>query len=148
MKPNLLAAISILLFVFSAHGVRAEGALAIGMTADLRKGFSVGWSADFQDVAEARADVLKRCRAQEAAPQEIRDLCRVFETFRDQCVSIALDPKDGETGTGWSVADTREIAEREALAACRNTASRNRQKECRILTGGCDGKAKGIDTRR
>lgn len=48
------------------------------------------------------SEVLYRERVDnaEAAKKE----CKVVAEFRDKCVAIADDPKDGTTGFGWAIA--------------------------------------------
>jgi hypothetical protein len=127
--------------LFSAAPARGEGALAIGITEDLARGFSAGWGANYATSKEAEEMALKRCLEEPNAPDDIKKRCRIVETFRNRCVSIAIDPMDGETGTGWAIAVTSADADREALAECRKTAGRNRQNACQVTTRGCDGSA-------
>jgi len=142
MGVRMIRFLLLALLVFSTAPARAEGALAIGVTEDLAKGFSAGWGANYPTTKDAEAAALKRCLEEPTAPPDIRKLCRIVETFRNRCVSIALDPKDGETGTGWAVGATREEADRDALAQCRRTANPNRLDACQVSTRGCDGSAK------
>jgi hypothetical protein len=136
---RLVLVASLLLSITPAH---AEGALAIGITNDYSQGFAAGWGTNYPNTKAAEDAALQRCREEPSAPESIRKICKIIETFSNRCVSIAIDPKDGETGTGWSVGATRADADREALAKCRQTANRNRVDACRVLTGGCDGNAK------
>jgi hypothetical protein len=128
--------------LFSITPAHAEGALAIGITNDYSQGFAAGWGTNYANAKAAEDAALKRCQDEPSAPENIRKLCKIVEGFRNRCVSIAIDPKDGETGTGWAVGATRDEAEREALARCRQTANRDRLDACRVSTGGCDGSAK------
>ena len=38
------------------------------------------------------------------APQSTRDLCRVYNNFRDQCFALAMDPEPGTYGVGYRIA--------------------------------------------
>jgi hypothetical protein len=129
-------------FLLAASPAQAEGALAIGATNDFSQGFAAGWGTNYGTRKEAEDAALKRCFDEPTAPPEIRKLCKIIETFNNRCVSIAIDPMDGETGTGWAVAASRDEAEREALSRCRQTASSSRRDFCKVATGGCDGSAK------
>lgn len=139
MKPFLLVAVLLL----SAVPARAEGALAIGIIpGDYAKGVSAGWATGYGSQKEAEDTALKRCLEEPNAPAEIRKLCRLVDSFRNRCVSVAIDPQDGETGTGWAIASTSEEADQEALSLCRKSAGANRQQACQVSTRGCDGTAK------
>ncbi|MCW5679713.1 MAG: DUF4189 domain-containing protein [Xanthobacteraceae bacterium] len=137
-------AVSIVASAFAFSGTaRAEGALALGLIKeDLSRGFAAGWGTNYPTAERASSEALTRCQNEQTAPPNIRALCRIIGTFRDQCVSIAIDPEAGETGTGWAIAPTRSDADAQALADCRKTAGQGREQYCRIATGGCDGNAR------
>ena len=116
----------------------ADGALAVGQPADPKQGFSYGIAWDVPR-EEARARALARCRG-EGAPQAAAALCRVIETFANQCVAVALDPGAGRPGVGWAIGASQEAAEGEALRKCQETAQRGRRRLCRVISSRCDGR--------
>lgn len=139
MKRFWLAAF---LMLAGMPGARADGALALALPDNVTKdGFSSGISWDYKTAEEANARALSECLAVEAAPAETRKLCKVIQTFRDQCVAVALDPEDGTPGVGWAVADTNTKAREIALKACEDTAGKDRQGKCEVTTEACDGTA-------
>jgi hypothetical protein len=120
---------------------RAEGALAISQMKDIAKaGLAIGLSNNYGGKDEARKRALDECHAFVNAPKATRDTCAVVLSFRDQCVAISLDPKDGTPGFGWAVADKKETAQSEALSRCVATAGKSRQKFCQNSLVRCDTK--------
>ena len=140
-KRLLLAAAVLLAGAASqTDGARAEAALAVGLPADVgRQGLAVGWAINHATREAARAEALRRCREAKESPQATRDLCRVVESFDDQCVAVALDPDAGSTGVGWAVAKTQDAAETAAMEDCRQSAHEKRRAACRITLARCDG---------
>lgn len=127
----------------SISSVRAEGALAVGiLNNDASKGFAAGWSRNQPTIEAAQELALKNCREEETAPQNVKDTCRVVRTFVNQCVIVVLDPGAGTPGAGWAVAETRELAIRDAKRECDRTAGPSRQGKCTSILGSCDGTAK------
>jgi uncharacterized protein DUF4189 len=119
----------------------AEGALAISQKKDIAKsGLAIGLSSNYGDKDEARKRALDECHGFANAPKATRDTCDVILSFRDQCVAISLDPKDGTPGFGWAVADKSEAAQSEALSRCVTTAGKTRQKFCQNSLVRCDAK--------
>jgi hypothetical protein len=142
MKHFNLAAIAILLALVP-HAARAEGAVAIAAPSDVAKdGYSSGISYNYATAADAEARALKECRESRDSSPETRKLCKLVRTYRDQCVAVALDPEAGTPGAGWAIGDTKDLAERDALRSCEDTAGRNRQGKCLVTAVGCDGKAR------
>lgn len=122
------------------HTGRAEGALAIGLPADVAKqGVAMGWVINYPTREEAHAQALRHCREFKDAAEATRGLCKVIEAFRDRCVAIALDPEYGTPGVGWAVAASQPTAERSAMDKCLATAGRDRQAFCRVTITRCDG---------
>jgi len=118
--------------------VRAEGALAIGLPADVaRDGVAFGWGVRMPR-AEAERVALEQCRTAPGVPDSARSLCRVFESFSGSCVAVALDPEDGTPGFGWAVAPTKSGAEAQAMGDCQRTAGAARQSFCAISASDCD----------
>src|SRR5579871_1976503 len=88
----------------------ADGALAVALPPDVaKKGFSYGYSYNHPDADKAEADSLERCR-NSTKNESLRALCRVTENFRDRCIAVAMDPRDGTPGVGWSIADNYRTA--------------------------------------
>jgi hypothetical protein len=120
---------------------RADGALAISQMKDIAKsGLAIGLSSNYAGKDEARTRALDECHAFANAPKATRDTCAVILSFRDQCVAISLDPKDGTPGFGWAAADKKEVAQSESLARCVATAGKSRQKFCQNSLVRCDAK--------
>ena len=122
----------------------AEGALAVGLPADVAKqGFAFGFAIDKATAEEARAAALADCRAESpGVDKRAQALCAPVGSFRNQCFAVAMDPKDATPGVGWSVAADKEAAAREALARCVATAGDDRRDACEVTHSGCDGNAK------
>lgn len=124
----------------------AEGAIALGMPPDIAKaGVALGWAVNFQTMAEAEAEALKKCRANPTAPVPTRELCVVVvQSFRNQCVAVALDREPSTPGFGWAIADSSKTATDRALAMCRNSSLPARRQACVMSMAAplCDGTAK------
>lgn len=119
----------------------ADGALAVGLPEDVAKtGFAFGWSTNRASGREARMAALEFCRKAKDASTGAQKLCRVFGSFKGQCVAVAMDPKDGTPGVGWAMSTEKAWAEAEALEACRETAGASRQGDCKLSASACDGK--------
>jgi hypothetical protein len=122
-----------------AGAARADGALAVGLPSDVAKqGFASGYSYNAGNLDAARKTALEYCHR---APtnQRARSLCSIVETFSHRCVAVAMDPKAGTPGVGWSVAESRSTAESEALARCAATAGDGRRDACKVADSNCDG---------
>lgn len=122
----------------------AEGVLAVGITKDVEKdGFVIGYSVMKATVEEARERAMSSCRnARVANAEAAKKACKIVAEFRDKCVAIADDPKEGTTGFGWGVAATRADAIGQALDMCRKASSKERVSYCRPAHASCDGTAK------
>jgi hypothetical protein len=119
----------------------AEGALAVGLPADVAKqGIAMGYALNYETTEKAQELALKRCREFQDAPQATRDLCRIVEKFNKRCLAVALDPQFGTTGLGWSVSKNQEVAEELAMEKCVDTAGRKRREFCRVTLTTCDGR--------
>jgi hypothetical protein len=117
---------------------RADGALAIGLPSDVAKqGFASGYSYDAENMDAARKTALDYCRRAPTS-ERARSLCSIVETFATKCVAVAMDPKAGTPGVGWSVAENRLAAENEALARCAATAGQERRDACKVSNSNCD----------
>jgi Domain of unknown function (DUF4189) len=122
----------------------AEGALAIGLPADVSKaGFAYGYTNNQASSEKAGEVALSICRKPSPSKSETaRTLCKVIKTYRNQCVAVAEDPQAGTPGVGWAVADDLHTAEAQALSKCEATAGRARRAACVIDHSNCDGSAK------
>ena len=120
----------------------ADGAIAVGIPAGgVAKGFAVGTTTDAADTQGARTQAMNNCQNGKNAPDAAKKACGVVASFKDQCFSLATDPKDGTPGAGWAVADTVDAADKQALQQCRNTAG-PRAGFCNVANRGCDGAAR------
>jgi hypothetical protein len=138
--PLLVAA---LVLSISSGAANAAGAIAVAQPADVAAdGYAVGVGFNHKTNTEAEDRALRECQAVEEAPPATRKLCKVVRTFLNQCAAAAIDPQNGTPGAGWAVADTLEIARRDALQRCEDTAGRDRKGECRVTLDACDGTAK------
>ena len=119
----------------------AEGALAIGLPADVAKqGLAMGYALNYDTTEKAQELALKRCREFQDAPQATRDLCKIVEKFSKRCLAVALDPQSGTTGVGWSTSKNQEVAEELAMEKCIDTSGRKRREFCRVTYTACDGR--------
>ncbi|MGH6682598.1 MAG: DUF4189 domain-containing protein, partial [Pseudolabrys sp.] len=115
--------------------------LAVALPKDVVKdGFAYGSAYKFATTEEAQAKALERCR--QTKSDKRRKLCKVVNTFQDQCIAIAMDPADGTPGVGWAIEADLRSAERVALEKCEATAGRSRRAACKVHSSGCDGAAK------
>ncbi|HJQ58890.1 MAG TPA: DUF4189 domain-containing protein [Vineibacter sp.] len=125
--------------LLSPQPVVAEGALAVGLPANVAKdGVAIGYVVNRSNRADAESTALEECRKTQAAPPQARALCKVVESFSRQCVSIAMDPKDGTPGVGWAIAPTRSGAEAGAMMKCVETAGLDRAQHCELQATRCD----------
>ena len=137
MARPLLAALVVAAALHPAMA-RADGALAIGLPADVaRDGIAFGWAVRLP-LAEAERVALAQCRGLSDVSEETRALCRVVRSFAGACVAVALDPDEGTPGFGWAIAPSKGDAEAQALGDCRRSAGETRQAYCAILVSDCD----------
>lgn len=142
MKQFFAAAVLVAGYAFSLPAF-AAGAIAVGEPADVAKeGYSSGIAYGFKSATEAEDRALQECRTSEDATPQTRALCKLVNSFSNQCVVVALDPEAGTPGAGWAVAETLASARQNALQRCQETAGVARRGECRVTAEGCDGKAK------
>jgi len=117
-----------------------DGALAVGVPADVVKdGFAYGRNINSPTEAAASDRALDLCRHAKDSTDTARGMCTLVMSFKQQCVSVAMDPQEGTPGVGWAVAPTREAAEQQALANCRATAGADRRQFCVKSDSACDG---------
>jgi len=126
----------------------ADGALAVGQSDNVaRDGFASGYRLNAPDMDTARKGAIAGCQKSVGASDKAKKLCKVVATFRNQCLAIAIDPKDGTPGVGWSIAENQDMADKQAIEQCRSTAGAARRQFCVIMKDrgtnrGCDGSAK------
>jgi Domain of unknown function (DUF4189) len=117
----------------------AEGALAVGLPSHVEKqGVALGYATKHPTKEKARAVALDKCKTAMDAPASTRALCKVIQTFTDQCVALAIDPKAGTPGVGWGIAADKESAEKVALQMCIETAGPSRREFCKTTDSACD----------
>jgi hypothetical protein len=147
MQRRVILGAIVLAAVFAqTHPGTAAGAIAIGQPDDVAKrGISMGFSADRDTIAEAKARSMILCR--DSGTLISSTLCRIVATFENQCVAVAIDPQVGTPGFGWAVADTEQASKNKALSACQATAGPSRRDACRITDSYCDGSAKSGSTK-
>ena len=116
----------------------ADGALAIGSTADIaRDGFAVGTAINQNTPEEATEAALQSCRSFKNAPKAAAT-CQSVGTFKGQCYAISFDPRRGVPGiVGWAIAATKAEAEEQALAKCKAAAA-SRGAFCKVAESRCD----------
>jgi hypothetical protein len=126
----------------AAAPAAAEGAVVLGRPADIAKaGVAIGISSNYNDNDLAHNAALDQCRANRDAPQSTKSLCILIAYFKDQCAAVAIDRKAGTPGFGWSIGVTKAGAQLEALAVCKATAGKSREKFCEQSIVYCDGTA-------
>ena len=118
----------------------ADGAVVLGIPGDVAAdGVSYGYRVNAPNRKEARDTAFEACRNNKVAPESARKLCTMVADFRNECVAIAMDPKNGTPGVGVAIAADRETAEDRAIGFCRATAGKSRQEFCKIDAVACDG---------
>ena len=125
----------------------AAGALAVGLPADVaHQGFAAGHSVNAADMDMAQQRALDSCQRSVGGSDVAKQLCKVVATFSEQCYALAIDPKANTPGVGWAIADSLQMADAQAIDACRTRAGRARRDFCAVLSSdedhGCDGNAK------
>ncbi len=143
MPLRPLAAAILAATLLAPTAARADGAVALGVPPDIVKdGFSYGYRINAANRSEARDTAFDACRNNKIAPESARSLCLLIADFRNECVAIAMDPKDGTPGYGVAIAADKATAEDRALGLCRATAGKSRREFCKIDALACDGSAK------
>jgi hypothetical protein len=126
----------------AAGPARAEGAVAVGLPADVAHfGFASGVAVNRASYDAARGAAMQSCRAAAGGTNQAHGLCTVVATGHNQCIAIAIDPMDGTPGMGWSIAENAMAAQGQALALCRATAGAARAPSCVVSQTQCDGEA-------
>src|ERR1700736_3776060 len=121
---------AVVLVLMAGAAARADGALAVGSTADVAKdGIAIGTSINYKSPEEAEAAAMERCKGYKPAPKAAAQ-CRSVGSFKSECYAISFDPKDGTPGAGWAIAATKAVAEQRAMANCQITAGEGRRDFC------------------
>jgi hypothetical protein len=122
----------------------ADGALAVGLPSVVAaEGFAYGFALDQATPEKAGAEALRDCKTETpGVDPRAQVLCKVVETFKNQCFAVAMDPKDATPGVGWAIERDKDAAARGALAKCAATAGDDRRDACEVTDSGCDGGAK------
>ena len=142
-KAALGAACVAAAVALSPGTARSDGALVLGIPPDIAgDGFSYGYRVNADNRRQARETAFKACSDNKVAPESARKLCAVVADFRNECVALAMDPKDGTPGYGFGIAADKDTAEDRAMAFCRATAGKSRADFCKIDAVACDGSAK------
>jgi hypothetical protein len=123
--------------------VKAEGALAIGIPkGGAVDGFAGGNALGAPDANKARDRALDGCKNSIGASDAAKSACGVVATFKGLCYAIALDPRDGTPGVGWSIGEDKAAAEEDAKTQCRHAAgvADTDTTVCQVLliNSGCD----------
>ncbi len=133
-----IVAVLMLLVAFAPLPAQAYGALALGQPEHIEKlGVAIGNSWNYKTKEDAAANAVKRCTEFQGAPKAAK-LCALIRTYENQCISIAMDPKSGTPGFGWSIMDDQAKADEASLKNCRSTAGRGRAQFCKVTEGHCD----------
>lgn len=108
------SSVAVLAFLTLSSPASGQGALAVAIPdGGLRDNFAFGRAIGGNN-AEERA--MNICREQARVREIPEAKCKVIESFRNACISIALDPVD--RWAGWAVADSAQAAAAEALKKC------------------------------
>ena len=150
LRARIAVAASLLMTAFGSNPAGADGAIAVGLPANVAKdGVSVGTSVNADTADSAKAQALEKCRtppkrtvSNTPVTTKTWKLCAVVTSFHEQCFAYAFDPQDGTPGFGWGVDNDQRGAEKQALANCEKTAGPKRRAACVIVKAGCDGAAK------
>ena len=133
-----ISAVLVALLAIAPSPATAFGALALGQPDHIEKlGVAIGNAWNYKTKEEAAAAAVKRCTEFQGAPKAVK-LCGLTRTYENQCISIAMDPKSGTPGFGWSIMNDQAKADEAALSNCRSTAGRGREKFCKVTEGHCD----------
>ena len=140
-RDRILIVALLLVAIFRPIPVDAEGALAVGVPADVAKqGVSLGSGFNYSTADGAKGRALEECRNIGSAIS--KQLCAIVTTFHNQCFAFSIDPEAGTPGFGWAIADELQSAKQQALANCQRTAGQRRRDFCEVSSSGCDGSAK------
>lgn len=129
---RVAAMIILALFTCGADTARADGALYVGLPKlGLRDGFAYGFAHSHTSEAEAKAAARKVCEDQALSVNIRAGACKLVDTFKKRCVAVAMDKTD--RWAGWSLGDTKDDADKLALAECAKGAA-----TCEVTDSVCD----------
>jgi hypothetical protein len=125
-KFGLAAALALACFATPAAG---EGALAVAIPeGGLRDNFAFGRAIGGDNSSER---AMRICIEQATKRGMPASQCKIVESFRNACISIAFDSVD--RWAGWAVADNADKAASEALGKCAEGG-----KNCKTHSTECD----------
>jgi hypothetical protein len=137
MKRGLMGC-AVAFSMLACAGARSEGALAVGSTGNVTKeGIAFGTAINSKTREQAVATAMEYCRKYASAPKASLH-CQLVGAFKRQCYAVALDPKAGTPGAGWSIAPDQATAEQRAIATCKTSAGKNRAQFCVVQKSKCD----------
>jgi hypothetical protein len=143
MQRKIIGAMTLAIALAHSGPCLAAGAVALGLPSDVStQGVAIFFLVNGATMEEAKAKALAGCKALPNSSNTSKALCKIVATFRNQCGTFSLDPKDGTPGFGWALADNSAEARSQALANCRDTAGPTRQDACSVERHWCDGSAK------
>ena len=139
-KLGFVGAVAMLAIASWSAPAGAFGAIAVGNTGDINHdGFAWGRNVNSPDAATAANQALQLCRSVKDATDNARNACKVVGQFQGQCTALAMDPGAGTPGVGWSVANSLQSAQDQAIANCKATAGADRVQYCAQTDSACDG---------
>jgi hypothetical protein len=108
LRVRIAIVASLLIACFCPNPVRADGAIAVGLPADVAKdGVSIGSIINSDTADSAKAVALKQCKtppkrtvSNTPVTTKTWQLCAVVASFHNQCFAYAFDPQDGTPGFG------------------------------------------------
>ena len=140
--PGIIGLALVMGAQLAANTALAEGAVVLARPPDIAKdAVAIGISSNYDDNDLAHEAALEKCRANKDAPQRTKALCVLITYFKNQCVAVAIDRGAGTPGFGWSIGVTKASAQKEAMAVCKATAGKSREKFCEHSISYCDGTA-------
>lgn len=108
---------SLLLIVVAASPASGDGSLAVGIPDDgIHKGFAYAFKLNL-GADEARKEALAACREAATKNKVPPGKCRIVESFKKGCLSVALDKKG--QWAGWAVAKDEKTAQSRAVGRCK-----------------------------
>jgi len=115
MTKIVLAALFVVASAMSP--ARADGALAVGIPDEgIHKGFAYAFKLNMA-AEEARKEALAACREAATKNKVPPGKCRVVESFKKGCLSVALDKKG--QWAGWAVSKDEKSAQTRAVGRCK-----------------------------
>jgi hypothetical protein len=126
------------LLILGLSSALAHGSLAVGIPRDVAAGgVAIGVSWGVGSAAEAQREAIQFCKGTQGVPASTISLCKVVHTFKNACVSVAMDRQTGTSGFGWGAGGNSTESGWAALEKCRATAGA-RASACRVVDSTCD----------